>query len=205
MDHTEYRYIWSARPENKVATSLLQFYENRGFWAQTKKNGTNTLIHACGDEVLFKTRHPDIDDGNHRQWTPNEEHKKFFSGSKGWNVFNAELLHNKTPHIKNELYIFDVYVLDGCSLAGKTFAERQQLLHDMFSGTDEGDQVRLHKHITLAKCFDDEFKSRFDHLKPEDEGLVLKDPEAVLRPCHRADSNKGWQVKVRIPHKNYTF
>jgi hypothetical protein len=156
--------------------------------------------------VIFKTRHPEIENGDHRMWQPKADHIKFFAGSKNWNVFTAELLHSKvTGGPKDELYIFDQLVYDGEYLIGSTFAERQQLLNEEFSGDDEGDQIRIDKRVTLAKCINTGFEERFAHLKPEDEGLVLKDPRATLARCSKMNSNAGWQAKCRIPHKNYSF
>jgi hypothetical protein len=206
MAYLDYRPLWVPRPEVKVAPTMLQFYENRGFWAQTKKNGTCTLIYAHRNEIIFKTRHPDVNNGDHKLWRPEGDHNAFFAARKDWNVYCAELLHSKvTGGPKNELFIFDMLVSDGEELTGTTFADRQVILHDRFDGKDEGDQIRIAPRITLAKCIDEGFADRFQHLKPEDEGLVLKDPSAVLKPCLKIDSNSAWQVKCRIPHSNYSF
>lgn len=206
MRYDEYSYLFPPRPEQKIAVPSLGFYEQRGFWAQTKKNGTCTVIFARKNEIIFKTRHPEVADGEHRMWKPEGDHNAFFAGSDKWNVYVAELLNSKvTNGPKSELYIFDQIVADGVQLVGTTFAERQVMLHDKFDGTDEGDQVRIAKRITLAKCFDEGFADRFANLKPEDEGLVLKNPNGILKPCFKIDSNASWQVKCRIPHRNYSF
>jgi hypothetical protein len=206
MRFDEYSYLFPPRPETKIAVPMLSFYERRGFWAQAKKNGTCTMIFARGNEIIFKTRHPELHDGEHRMWTPEGDHNAFFAGSKKWNVYVAELLHSKVSGgPKNELYIFDQVVKDGVQLVDSTFAQRQESLHRQFSGKDEGDQVRIAPRITLAKCIDTGFEERFEHLKPEDEGLVLKNPAAKLKPCFKMDSNGAWQVKCRVPHKNYSF
>ena len=200
--YTGYKYLWVPRPETKIPTSALGFYENRGYWAQTKKNGTCTLIFSNGSEVIYKTRHND----DHKLWTPQLDHAHFFGGRKAWNVYCAELLHSKvTNGPKHELFIFDILVSDGQYLTGEMFQTRQAILHGRWHGRDEGDQVRVAPRITLAKCSDSGFLERFQNLKPEDEGLVLKDPNAKLLPCFKADSNKAWMVKCRIPSKNYSF
>lgn len=206
MNYTDYQYLFPPRPEMKIAKENLGFYQKRGYVAQKKKNGTCTVIFAKGDQVIFKTRHPEIEDGNHRMWTPQEDHIKFFSGSEGFNVFVAELLHSKvTGGPKHELFIFDQLVKDGISLAGTTFGSRMLDMMKTFGGESESDQYRIADRITLAKCFGGGFTKLFETLAPEDEGLVLKDPKAILLPCFKADSNKGWQVKCRIPHSNYSF
>ena len=206
MDYTDFTYLWPPRPETKIARQNLGFYEHRGYWAQKKKNGTCTVIFCKGDTVIFKTRHND----DHKQWSPLPEHVEFFKGRSEWTVYVAELLHSKTKHLKNEIYIFDKLVADGKQLVGTTFAERQQQLLDDFNVTPgddrcEGDQYRLSGGVTLSKCFSLGFLKTFDNLKAEDEGIVLKDPKAVLRACFKHDSNRSWQVKCRIPTKNYTY
>lgn len=206
MNYDAYSYLYPPRPEKKIPRDLLSFYKNRGYWAQVKKNGTCTVIFARGSEVIFKTRHPDENDGNHTLWTPQPEHTRFFSGNKRWSVFVAELLHSKvTGGPKNQLYIFDQIVHDGCHLVGETFAHRQERLHALWSGSMEPHQVRINERITVARCFDTSFMKLFDDLGAEDEGLVLKDPKAMLQPCFRENNNTPWQVKCRLPHKNYSF
>jgi len=139
-------------------------------------------------------------------WTPKAAHKAFFEGSDKWNVFVAELLHSKTPHIKDQLYIFDQIVADGVQLIGTTFAERQAMLRQRWPNqVSEPDQLRVHEYVSLAKNYKAGFAKLFSRLKPEDEGLVLKDPNAKLEACVRQDANNSWQVKSRIPHANYSF
>lgn len=202
LRYDSYSYLWAPRPETKIPRTGLSFYENQDWWAQKKKNGTCTLVFAKRNEIIFKTRHND----DHKLWTPEGDHNAFFAGRAKWNVYVAELLHSKVKGgPKNELYIFDQIVKDGVHLVGTTFAERVTSLFEEFDGKDEGDQIRIAPRITLAKCFNEDFTDMFDHLKPEDEGLVLKNPNAVLKPCFKEGANSSWQVKCRIGHKNYTF
>ncbi len=202
MNYTEYRYLFPPRPETKVTRELLGFWEQRGYVAQKKKNGTCTVVFACGDRVIFKTRHND----DHKLWTPQPDHIKFFQGSAGWNVFVAELLHSKVAGgPRHELYLFDQLVANGRSLVGSTFGIRAAGMRTAFGGQEEDDQYRVADRITLAKCFVSGFARLFDGLKKEDEGLVLKDPRAPLKPCLKPDSNRGWSVKARIATANFSF
>jgi hypothetical protein len=180
---------------------MLSFMASQGFVAQKKKNGTNTPIFTNCSQVIFKTRHGDEED--HKQWAPNKEHIKFFKqfGPK-WTVFTAELLHSKTTNVKDELFIHDVLVWQGEYLIGSTFKERQHLLMGIvhsLNGKDEGDQYRVHKHVTIAKVFGSGFKQLFENLKPEDEGLVFKRPDGVLVPCIADEANSHWMARCRIP------
>lgn len=207
MQYTEFTYLFPPRPEQKIPQGMLPFYQNRGYVAQVKKNGTCTLVFARGDEVIFKTRHPDLDSGEHRMWQPKPEHVEFFQGSKDWNVYVCELVHSKTPHMKDQLYIFDIIVSDGEHLVDTTFESRQDILRSRFPRFTEEDVgvLRLTPFISMAKNFKGGFAHLFTHLKPEDEGVVLKDPKAKLKACFKEGANGSWQVKSRVPTKNYGF
>lgn len=209
MDYSEYQYLFPPRPDNKIPSNLLGFYEKRNWFAQVKKNGTCTVIFARGTEVIFKQRHFDED---HRQWSPLSEHVRFFqSSSTDWNVYVGELLHNKTPHIKNQIYLFDQLVKDGVHLVGTTLRDRQIMLLNNWDTTPEFDQHRINEHFSIAKNFTTNFGQLYNSIIPQDgllkenEGLVLKNPEAKLSSCFRQSANNSWQVKCRVPHKNYSF
>jgi hypothetical protein len=203
VEYNQYSYLFPPRPENKIPRDMLPFYEKRGYWAQVKKNGTCTVIFAKGRQVIFKTRHND----DHRMWSPTPEHVRFFQGSDNWNVYCAELLHSKTPHVKNQLYIFDKIVDEGVHLVGTKFEERQLILQSQWVGELEKEhhQTRVHDYISVAENLTGDFDKVFDELLPEDEGLVLKNPRGRLDACLKQNSNNGWQVKCRIAHKNYSF
>jgi hypothetical protein len=202
QEYTDYQYLFPPRPETKVAKPMLGFYQNKGFVAQKKKNGTCTVVFARGNEVIFKTRHND----DHKLWRPQADHIDFFRGSEGWNVFVGELLHSKVSGgPRDELYIFDQLVGNGKVLYGTSFSDRIKSMKEKFGGVSEDDQYRIADRITLAKSFKSGFVKLFDNLKKEDEGLVLKDPNALLLPCLKPDANRGWQVKCRIAAANYSF
>lgn len=213
MDYLEYSYLFPPRPETKVPRDLLGHYQDLGWQAQVKKNGTCTVIFAKDKQVIFKTRHAELSAAgdDHKMWMPKHEHVDFFSNlGPGWNVFVGELVHSKTPTVKDQLYLFDQIVFNGDHLVGRTFAERQTLLRERWSHLKdrfepERDQVRVHKYVTLAKNFKGGFNKLFNTLGVEDEGLVLKKPDASLEACFKHDSNRGWQVKSRILHANYGF
>lgn len=209
-EYTEFRYLHAPRPKKEpIPVYSIPMMERLGYVAQKKKNGTCSVIFAREDQVIFKTRHLDQNEGNHRAWAPKDAHLDFFKsiGPK-WNVFAAELLHNKGPAIKDELFIFDVMVLDGEYLVGSTFEERMNMLQERFckGWKDEGDQYRIHRHVTLAKVFTTGFKDMFNNLGPLDEGLVFKLPRAKLLPCVAEASNMSWAQKCRHPKaKTYSF
>jgi hypothetical protein len=204
--YESYRFLWPPRPEKAAPPQLIGFYEKRGWLAQVKKNGTCTVIFAKGETVIFKTRHDD----DHKAWSPLPSHSAFFSGRKDWNVYVAELLHSKGPHVKNHLYLFDILVSDGNELIGTTLQDRQSILRQRFptpkvdiGGSRAGLGSRL---ITQDVSHADAISpALWDKLGPLDEGFVFKNPKAKLSACIAATSNGAWQVKVRRPHTNYSF
>lgn len=203
MTYTAYSYLWPPRPEKAIPPSVIPFYTGRGWTVQAKKNGTCTLICCRHGEAIFKTRHGDADE--HKAWSPLPEHREFFGGlSDSWAVFVAELLHSKTPGIKNTFYIFDALVLAGRELIGQTFGERQELLR-VHLEPKEGVAFGARHVAPYVQLATPVSPDSWGMLPEETEGFVFKDPLARLAPCVTPSANSWWQVKCRRPHKNYSF
>lgn len=208
MRYEAYRFLWPPRPEKAAPPELMGFYERRGWTAEIKKNGTCTVIFARDDSVIFKTRHND----DHKAWEPQPSHVAFFAGRKAWNVYVAELLHSKGPHVKNHLYLFDILVSDGEELIGTTLHDRQRILQQRFpspkadiAGSRAGLGARMiEQDVSHAETIANPSR-HWDTLGGLDEGLVFKDPKAVLKPCVTATANGAWQIKIRRQHTNYSF
>lgn len=207
MKYTKYTYLYPPRPEKAIPPGLLSAYEAKGWVGQYKKNGTcNVTFVSPEKEITVMTRH----NAKHKAWSPTVASNKFFKElpGKGWYVFVTELLHNKTPTVKDTHYIFDILVYDGEHLSGKTFAERMDLLATFIPEnaemTDSHFIVNPNMWIarTVASGFEDTFK---EITTPEDEGLVLKDPNAKLKLPFKKNSNVGWMIKSRKSHSNYGF
>ena len=128
-----------------------------------------------------------------------------------------EVLHSKTKTIKDTIYIFDIIVNNGEVLVGTTFAERQKILMDLFVKADTPSTYShyvLAPQTWLAKLVTGNFSSVMAAVNQraegapgnvEDEGLVIKNPNAKLAPMEKEKNNTGWQVKTRIQTKNYSF
>jgi hypothetical protein len=217
MKYDEYRYLWPPRPETKIPSASLQMYEKLGWIGQYKKNGTCNLVFVSPEKDLtFRTRH----DEPHKLWSPTKESSDLFRKlpGSGWYVIVTELLHSKTAaDIKDTHYIFDILVADGEYLVGKTFAERQQILRDLFLHGNEVEEYShyvLNSNVWLAKTITSGFRELWNQTDdiasktngaPTDEGLVLKNPKAKLELCSKQKSNVSWAIKCRVSHKNYTF
>lgn len=208
-----FSYLYPPRPAKAIPRDLIITYENMGWIAQIKKNGTcNVIAVKPGKEFIVKNRHA----GNHKAWSPTEHSQRAFHAlpGKGWYVFAAELMNNKVKDLRDTNYIFDIMVADGQYLLMSEFSERQELLKKLFL---KGTSNEIHKletkshycidpNLWLAKTFRRHFIELFDTLGwPEDEGLVFKNPKASLEICSKETSNTSWQVKCRHGHKNFSF
>jgi hypothetical protein len=200
-DYTQYKWIAPPRAETAIPPNLLGFYEKKGWLAQIKKNGTNNVIFIGPDQIIAKTRHND----DHKQWKFTPESIGIFQRLQkdhSWLVLNAELLHSKTPNIKDTNYIHDILVCNSVKLARETYRARYNILAKILSKFIVGETdhyYTLNDKTFLAKNFLKGFKPLFNTLEnPEDEGLVLKNPNGLI-------SDKVWTVKCRKQHKNYSF
>lgn len=222
MQHfTKYKFLYPPRPDRKIAPGLLNFQEKRGWVGQVKKNGTCTVLYVTPEKkIITKTRH----DSDHKMWDDKVsravEYFKNLPGN-GWYVFVCELMHNKTKHIQDTLYVFDIVVANGQSLTGTTFAERQDIITKLFEIDDSTPINITQSHyiisekVWVAKLINGNFNAEMakiqkrsetlpDNQSLEDEGLVLKNPKGKLQPCGKT-RNSTWMVKCRVPHKNYSF
>ncbi len=202
MIYDRFIYITPPRAEKAIPSRLLFFYEQRGFICQIKKNGTNSVIFVSPDKEVFAyNRHGE----RHKQWHFTEKTNRIFRNlpGRGWYVINAELIHAKVKGMRDINYIHDILVEDGVYLNDETYAQRYARLARLFLNDNSTKMVEgywiLDDHTWLARNFRSDFKKIYDSLtSEEDEGLVLKDI------CGKMNS-KGWTVKCRVSHKNYSF
>lgn len=202
----EWKFLWPPRPETVINPVTVGFYEDKGWIAQHKLNGTCSLIGVSPDGELHNlTRHGE----KHKRWVPVRSRVIVDFAPKGvWTVFLAELLHEKTTTVKDTLYIFDLLVQSSQQLVGTTQEYRQTLLSAMF--LDPLNEVEshfvIHPNIWLAKPVVSGFADVFASIKARKdklvEGLVLKNPQGVLEPMFKTGNNQSWQVKARIPVPN---
>lgn len=209
MVYNKYTYLYPPRPEHAILPLDLARFEARGYVCQIKKNGTSNVMAISPDRqitAMMRDRKP------HKAWEPDERTRRAFLDlpGKGWYYFCAELLHSKVSGLRHTNYIFDILVADGTRLEGTTFSERQTILGDLFPNSVEsmgGGYRVIDQHTWLAVTYPGSFYRLFQTIqqrhRPEDEGLVLKKPNAKLAFCVSPTSNEDWQVKCRLPTANY--
>jgi len=208
VDFKEWRYLYPPRPESAVTCDLIAMYEKEGWIGQYKKNGTCAVIGVGPDHSFqWMNRHRD-----NLKWTPTERIAGMLweiFGSGKWTVLVGELLHSKVKDIRNKLYLFDYIVMEGEYQLGTTFREREKILRERFEPYVEAESEShwlATDDVWLAKTQVIGLEGIFRSMnKPEDEGLVLKDPEGKLRDCERLKTNGHWQVKVRHPKANFPW
>ncbi len=204
MKYNSPTFIKPPRAEQAIPSILFPLYEKRGYWGQIKKNGTNNIIAVSPDKQLTTwERH-----GNpHKLWSFTEASAAAFKSLPGgWHVINTELMHSKTPGIKDTNYIHDILVHDGEFLVGTTYAQRYAILQKLFLNNAQGSTPShwiINAHTWLARNFRESFQAIFAGIaEPKvDEGIILKDPNMTLS----VNTNNSWLVKARVPHKNYSF
>jgi hypothetical protein len=220
MRYDTYRYLYPPRPETAAAPSTLQHYEQLGWWAQAKMNGTCTTIYVGSSDGIGRAsfamgRHgPD----NRLGWQPGPrwlDLQQQLPGT-GWYVFVGELLHSKGVGVRDTVYLFDLLVDDGEYLVGVPYRERferlRRLCHD--ANSIPSDRQSTHTVVSSgvwlaenhAHSFNDWFASIRDLPgKPPVEGLVFKDPKARLLPCGSASANAKGQHKCRRATDHLSF
>jgi hypothetical protein len=210
MKYNNYKYIFPPRPKNAIQSSDLDFWDNNTLLAQPKLNGSNSVIFTNGEKVIVMNRH------NGRLTNvqvPMEEILSIYKG-KGWMVLNAEYM-NKSKSDENrkvfnhKFVIFDILVLDGDSLVGKTFEERVILLDQLY-GTKDCEKPYLYgisENIYRVKSYTSNFLDLYNDLVEIDmiEGLVLKRKSARLEAGTSELNNVRSQIKCRKATKNYRY
>lgn len=213
MRYESFKYLTPPRTESKVPPGLISYYEAKGWLAQCKKNGTNSVVFVPPDRKPFAYgRHGEV----HKAWKFTPQSAALFAAipGHGWYVFNSELLHSKVKDLRDTNYVHDVLVADGELLIGSTYADRQAILGETLQAAAEElnlpEAVEAKTHFILnantwlAKSLPPDFKTGYNSLvDDEDEGLVLKSPTGKLSLSD--GKNAPWMVKIRRATKNFSF
>ena len=210
MKYNNYKYIFPPRPKNAIQSSDLDFWDNNTLLAQPKLNGSNSVIFTNGEKVIVMNRH------NGRLTNvqvPMEEILSIYKG-KGWMVLNAEYMNKSKSDEKRQVFnhkfvIFDILVLDGDSLVGKTFEERVILLDQLY-GTKACEKPYLYgisENIYRVKSYTSNFLELYNDLVEIDmiEGLVLKRKSARLEAGTSELNNTKSQIKCRKKCNSYRY
>jgi hypothetical protein len=209
MIFDSFLYMTPPRAKSPIPPSRLGLYESMGWIAQLKKNGQNSVIYVPPNRIPFAyNRHGE----RHKTWVFTAGSEAIFAAlpGNGWWVFNGELLNAKVSGIRDINYLHDVLVADGELLLNTTYQYRHDTLCATLPKLSKSRILEtpthwiLDAHTWIAKRITAGFSALFDGLTdPEDEGLVLKNPQGILGT--RCGNGAGWMVKCRRPTKNAGF
>lgn len=216
IPYLRYAYLYPPRPEHAVPIEHIGTYEELGYVAQPKLDGSSCLVFTDGTRAIAMSRHATpfasdpalLKDGTFRA---------LHRGTPGkWTVLVGELM-NKSKRdergrpFSDRYVLHDVLVADGVHLVGTTFAERIAILDGMY-GTGESDQAGLHgtghKGVYRVRTHEGDLAGLFRGATAGAqmyEGIVAKDPSARLEHGMRQKNTRAGQVKVRRTEKNYAY
>ncbi len=220
-------YQWPPRPTTEIRPLQFEFFYRRGFtMTQYKMNGTCAVI-GLGPENRLEMSNRNNEELN---WAmPPEQHAALrrllaATDSPYWTIVVAELLHSKVKvGPKNTIYLHDVLMFAGASMVGVRYFDRIGLLYERalptaHRGYTYPDEMRslsplksgvyeVTPTIWVAANLDCSPAQAFKAAAPGTgirEGIVMKNPDAVLEPCINETANsKTLGVKCRYGTKNW--
>lgn len=205
MIYDKFLYLYPPVPTKALLPGLMGFYQSKGWVGQIKKNGVCGIFAVSPDkQITCMNRH----NGIHKTWVLPPSLRTFFEKlPNGWFYFVGEIMHLKTGHIKDTIYLYDCLVSNGDYLVGSTFTHRYNILKSLWEySADNNQYLSVSDNFWIASNYDLGFEKIYKGLSnPEDEGLVLRDPNAKLELCTSASSNTNSILKCRKGNSNYGF
>lgn len=217
MKYLEYRYLFPPRPDTAAAPTTLNQYQDRGWLAQAKMNGTCCTIYVSSTGTSFAMGRHGM--SNRLVWQPGEKWQEFqrHLPGKGWYVFVGELLHSKGVGVKDTIYLHDLLVDDGEYLVGETYVDRYERLLALCNNMPDV-EVSLSEFVShivvtpgvwLAVNHREGFREWYNDINKlaghAIEGLVFKQPHSKLLPCGTPSANSKWSNKCRRTTKHLSF
>lgn len=207
MIYKEFKYIYPPRPEKTFPRNGMSSFDNGTFLAQPKYNGSCCEVYIGKDTWKVMNRHKKT----LNSFKITKDEFQTIVTNDNLNVFVGEYLDKSKKNEKNEVFnhkyiIFDILVLNGKHLLGKTFQERFDILHKMFKFKSETEYCyQITDNIYLTKTFYKDFGVHWDKFVEIDmlEGIVLKRKNAGLELGTNEKNNTNSQLKCRKPTKNY--
>lgn len=192
--------------------------------AQWKMNGTNTQLKVFPDQriELWQRHRFGSDRKPSATGTPLQVANYTLPQSvrdevlsltpKGvFTIYNVELLHAKTPTVKNTLYFFDVLVWEGQHLLGVTYHDRYRILDKIMGQRPMPlDMQKCDGKLYLADNMpSSKWDAAWEAAKASAycEGLVLKRLGSVsaLQVGSVQQNNGGFMCRIRKAMKNARY
>jgi hypothetical protein len=183
---------------------VQQLSDDSDVWAEIKKNGTRLCLWKSKED---SPKHLSFNDFIF--WNRTKEVLKYYPDPELLDELNslnipdsthidAELLHQKTKHIKNYIYVYDIYRYKGQQVL-ESLEVRRRMIEDIVK-----DGL---KHVQLAKTYPNDFVNLFKKVivEPENEGLVMKNKKGMIVWNFKTCVDVPWQIKIRKPSNSYPY
>lgn len=225
QSYNSFAYIYPPRPESTIgfdpSSPVYRAWSRLpDAIAQLKLNGSrNVIFISPTDEIQFWGRHKQL----HRSYTipdflKNKIRELPYPKGK-WNVFDSELIHLKTPSVKDTVCLFDTLVYNGNYLIGESYRNRYKYIQEFNLpffplGNKKGGIDEKIQGIFIAQNFPNtEWEKAFmstggnNRVQGGDiyEGLVLKRTGGTLAIGFQEKNNSSFMCRMRRPHKNFQF
>ena len=208
MKYSEFNYLYPPRPALKAPRTSITKFEELGFIAQPKLNGSCGVLFTDGERVIFMNRHKSP---FAKYSIPQEELKKLHRG-EGWLVLVGEHMNKSQKDGKKKLFngkfvIFDILVYSGQHLVGTTFSQRQELLDQLYETQPFDTWISQISSSIFRVNNLQNAEEHWENLTQTGmyEGYVFKRKDGKLDLGFNSGNNSGWQIKIRKPTKNYSY
>lgn len=208
MNFSSFKYLYPPRPETKAPRESLRTFEQMGFIAQPKLNGSCAVLFLDGKCSKIMGRH----NNSFTRETINSNHLNSLHRGYGYMVLVGEYLNKSQRDHRgkklNGFVIFDILVFEGKHLKGTSFIDRQNLLDSLYVSKEQYDKFIdvISPFVFRANNFDTNFENLWKEIIQTEmyEGFVLKRKNGILEYNNRERNNTQWQIKIRKPTKNYS-
>lgn len=132
MSNKAPRFIKPMHPKTEISPDPIAIKKvlNQGWAGQVKIHGHRAQIHLQNKQAVAFTRKGSI----HRKALPEnliEQLNHLFQTDEGFTVVDCEWLKTQ-----NRLYLFDLLVWNGKRLSNQTYAERYELLPQVYTSNE---------------------------------------------------------------------
>jgi hypothetical protein len=198
-------YYYPNKPILLTRDSLQvqQLSNDSNWWAEIKKNGSRLCLWKSKQDAA---KHKSFNDFIF--WNRTKEVLNYFPSTELLDELNslnipdgthidAELLHQKTKHIKHYIYVYDIYRYKGQEVM-ESLEVRRRMIEDIVK-----DGL---KHVQLAKTYSNDFVNLYDKVTvdPENEGLVMKNKNGKIVWNLKTCVEVPWQFKIRKANGSYS-
>ena len=221
------QYIFPPRSSDAVPRDATSMYADLGWIGQLKYNDTHVLIRftATGKIELWNRHAEKV-----RGYLPTEELaaeleslRELFGVEDGKvTILDGGLLDSKHVALKDQIVIWDLFVLNDEHLVGTTYKQRFDMVASKatsewyYKEFNFGQNITAHIHVPL--CYTaDQWDAQWDKVAevnepflkvgagPLIEGLVYKDLDGRLKVGFRQANNSHWIGRSRVTTGRHQF